>query len=80
MQEYLNTELVIANAYYSSITAEYFQSENCTLIQLADIVANIHYSSQFNKEYKNKLEELIEKGYVKNKFTFKLNKLLHKLC
>lgn len=78
LEEYLNTELVTADNYYTKIKAEYFQSENCSLIQIADVIANIHYSSQFSYEYKKELQKLQDNGYIKNSFTFPITSPAYK--
>ena len=70
LEEYLMTELVLGNGYYKSFKAEYLQSENSIFVQIADIFANFHYSSSFNKKYKSKLIELEKNDYIKGKFLF----------
>lgn len=73
LEEYLNTELVTAQNLYESIVAEYFSSENCKFVQIADVIANVHFSSYNSRDYKIKLKEIEEKGYIKLNFTFPLS-------
>ncbi|MGX8835579.1 DUF3800 domain-containing protein [Amedibacillus sp. YH-ame6] len=61
LEEYLNTELATGAGLYKRITATYYQSENCRFVQIADVFANIHFSSQFNKNYNRILKNLVRK-------------------
>ena len=70
LEEYLNTELVTGEHLYESITAQYYQSENCRFVQIADVFANIHFSSQFNPFYKKLLTDLEKDHYIIDNFTF----------
>lgn len=68
LEEYLNTELVTAKCLYDDIRVSYYHSETNALIQLADIVVNFFYSSQFVKEYEEKIEQLKQKNYIERIF------------
>lgn len=70
LKEYLNTELVTGLGLYNNIEAQYYQSENCKFVQIADVFANAHYSTQFNSDYKLLFDQLEREGYIKNNFTF----------
>ena len=79
LKEYINTELCMAYEKYINIEVEYFQSENCHFVQIADIFANVHYSSQFNFEYKEILSKLSYEGYIIENFTFPKSSDAYKL-
>lgn len=79
LKEYVNTELCLTHENYKNIEVQYFQSENCKFVQIADVFANVHYSSQFNKNYKKLLIELTEEKYIVENFTFPKSSSAYKL-
>ena len=73
LEEYLNTEFTLG--YHSEISFDvaYFDSAQNTLIQIADVFANIIYSNCFTGAYNTHLQKLKTSGYIHEAFVFPLN-------
>lgn len=72
--DYLNTELVLSDDLLSqSLKVRYFDSANNKFIQVADIFANLYYSHCITNGYADVLNNLIEKGILKEIFIFPKN-------
>ncbi len=59
LEDYLNTELHLDEELTEEIHVNYFDSENNTYIQIADVFSNIFYSYCFNPE---KYSDIIKKA------------------
>lgn len=73
LKEYLQTELVSALPAYADINVEYLSSEHSVFIQIADVFANLHYTSNFSSEVGRLIRFLIDEGYVKDSFEFDIS-------
>lgn len=74
LQEYLNTELQLANNITKEIKVEYFDSCSNSLIQLADFFANLVFSHLQTGEYCNEINKLKDCEVLKKIFKFPLKK------
>ena len=71
LEEYLNTELSLGNPdIKSKFTVKYFDSCNNSLIQIADVMANILYSNIRTQNYNQELKTLKNQNYIKEIFNF----------
>jgi len=73
LEDYLNTELRLNLGYESNFKIQYFDSCNNKLIQIADVLSNIFYSSIYNRRLKEDLEKIRRDGYIPLIFKFPLN-------
>lgn len=62
LEDYLNTELHLNEELTEEIHVKYFNSENNTLIQIADVFSNIFYSYCFHSEKYNSIIKKIKKS------------------
>lgn len=74
LQQYLNTEFIMRDVLTEKCTVSYFDSANNTLIQIADVFANLMYSELKTGAYKKEFDFMRESGYLKHTFHFPLNK------
>ena len=70
---YLTTELCIADSYYNSFDVHYYDSTNNKLVQVADVLANILYSSLVSESYCSELKQLQQNDIIKLIFEFPLS-------
>ncbi|MCR5307677.1 MAG: hypothetical protein K6E24_01600, partial [bacterium] len=70
LENYLNTELAMNNTTTGKFQVEYFDSSNNTLIQVADVFANLYYSHLQTNGYEEELKELEEQNILKMIFEF----------
>jgi len=70
LEEYLNTELCLSGIYSKNIAVKYFDSCNNSLIQFADVMANILYSNLRTRNYDKEINAMKKKGYIKKIFDF----------
>lgn len=62
LEEYLNTEIGMETGKKFNII--YFESEDNTLIQVADVLANILFSSHFKKEYAELIKKMKDEKFL----------------
>lgn len=71
LEDYLNTQLYLANELTDKIEVEYFDSCNNKLIQIADVFANIYYSYCLHPQRYNELiKHINNKKCLKTIFKF----------
>lgn len=70
LENYLNTELYMNKTTTSKFFVAYFDSVNNTLIQIADVFANIYYSYVQIGAYEEEIHKLKEQGILKSIFRF----------
>lgn len=71
LEDYLNTELILNdNLLSNTLLVKYFDSVYNKFIQVADIFANILYSECLTNSYSDLLNNLKEKGILKEIFIF----------
>ena len=70
LENYLNTELSMNGTSTGKFKVEYFDSANNSLIQIADVFANIYYSHLQTGAYNEEIKNLIDKGILKFTFIF----------
>ncbi len=71
LEDYLNTELHLNEELTEEIQVQYFNSENNTFIQIADVFSNIFYSYCFqSKKYDSIMKKLKKSKIVKGVFKF----------
>lgn len=70
LENYLNTELAMSGTYTGNFNVTYFDSTNNTLIQLADVFANLYFSHLKTGNYSQELQTLREAGILKFIFDF----------
>ena len=70
LENYLNTELSMNGTVTGKFKVEYFDSANNSLIQIADVFANIYYSHLQTGAYNEEIKNLIDKGILKFTFIF----------
>ena len=68
--EYLNIELVTGKKVQKSFIVEYHQSEECKLIQIADVFSNIYYSYTNGDVFNDDINYMRFNKYIKNEFNF----------
>ena len=64
LEDYLNAELHLNEELTEEIHVKYFNSENNTLIQIADVFSNIFYSYCFHSEKYNFLIKKMKKSKI----------------
>jgi len=70
--EYINTELFLAASSKHHAEVYYHDSENCILVQVADVFANLRYSCIYSSAYREEIEMMRSKRYLKGEFKFPL--------
>lgn len=70
LENYLNTELSMSGAASGKFNVTYFDSANNSLIQIADVFANLYYSHLQTGAYEAEFKKLEDSGIVKFYFTF----------
>lgn len=65
LEEYLNTELVTGLDIQDSFSVEYYDSDDLSLIQVADLFSNLMYSHLQTDNYKEELNNLKDNGLLK---------------
>lgn len=70
LENYLNTELAMGGTYLGNFNVTYFDSTDNTLIQLADVFANLYYSHLQTGNYGQELKRLRDAGILKFIFEF----------
>ena len=71
LEDYLNTELHLNEELTEEIHVKYFNSENNTFIQIADVFSNIFYSYCFNpKKYSSIIKKAKKSKILKEVFEF----------
>ena len=70
LENYLNTELSMNGTVTGKFKVEYFDSANNSLIQIADVFANIYYSHLQTGAYNEEIKNLKDKGIFKFTFIF----------
>lgn len=74
LEQYLQTELLLSYDYFSSVSIVYHESENCNIVQLADLVAGIHFASVRCTKSREFLLKLGENGTIIRNYTFAYKK------
>lgn len=70
LDNYLNTELYMNKTTTGKFFVAYFDSVNNTLIQIADVFANIYYSHTQTGAYEEEIDKLKGLGMLKSIFRF----------
>lgn len=70
LENYLNTELSMNGTATGKFDVSYFDSANNTLIQIADVFANLYYSHLQTGGYDDELKKLKDSGIFKFLFEF----------
>ena len=70
LQAYLNTELIMNEAFNGPFSASYFDSANNRIIQIADVYANWYYSHLITNAYEKELQQQLDCGIIKGIFEF----------
>ena len=71
LEEYLNTELRLHEQIIDhNISVSYYDSCNNSLVQIADVFANILYSELRSGNYTKELNKIEKEGYLKKIFNF----------
>lgn len=72
LANYLNTELYLSDTVKEKFTVSYFDSANNSIIQIADVFANLLYSQKMTGAYDEEFAIMEKEGYLKNIFEFPL--------
>ncbi|MBQ1959848.1 MAG: hypothetical protein II354_05400, partial [Firmicutes bacterium] len=72
LENYLNTELLLAGIIEDECKVSYFDSANNIIIQIADVFANLMFSQLKTGAYTEEFEKMKDDGYIKNIFNFPL--------
>ena len=70
LENYLNTELSMNGTAVGKFKVDYFDSANNSLIQVADVFANIYYSHLQTGGYDEEIKNLKDKGILRFTFVF----------
>lgn len=70
LENYLNTELTMNGTISGKFEVSYFDSSSNSLIQIADVFANLYYSHLQSRAYKKEFQKLEESGILKFVFEF----------
>lgn len=70
LENYLNTELSMSGAASGKFDVSYFDSANNSIIQIADVFANLYYSHLQTEAYEEEFQKLKESGILKFIFEF----------
>lgn len=73
LENYLNTELFMNDIIDHECKVQYFDSANNSLIQIADVFANLYLSNELSGAYEFELQYMREHGYLKKEFYFPLH-------
>lgn len=68
LQEYLNTEIGLTKNI--DFRVQYFDSEQNSLIQIADVFSNFYYSNTIDDKFNNELQELKDKDILQMVFYY----------
>lgn len=70
LANYLNTELAMSGTAMGKFEVTYFDSSNNSLIQIADVFANLYYSHLQTGAYEDEFQKLQDAGILKFIFKF----------
>ncbi len=70
LENYLNTELSMSGTASGKFDVSYFDSANNSIIQIADVFANLYYSHLQTGAYEEEFQKLKESGILKFIFEF----------
>lgn len=70
LENYLNTELSMNGTANGKFTVTYFDSADNSLIQIADVFANLYYSHMKTGAYEKEIKKLKDIGILKFIFVF----------
>lgn len=70
LENYLNTEIPLEGGFECKFRVEYFDSCDNSLIQIADVFANLYYSHLKTRSYSEEFRKLGERGIFKKTFVF----------
>lgn len=70
LENYLNTELILNGAADGSFSVAYFDSVSNSLVQIADVFANLYYSHLQTGAYAGEFQRLQDTGILKSVFEF----------
>ena len=73
LENYLNTELTMNGTAKGKFDVSYFDSSNNSIIQIADVFANLYYSHLQTGGYKDEIQKLLDMGILKFIFDFPKN-------
>lgn len=73
LQEYLNTELQLAEKLTREISVKYFDSRKIPFIQIADFFANLEFSQLLRGNYDEQFKNLKNNNIFKKIFKFPVN-------
>lgn len=72
LEDYLNIKFSVENFFATRFRAEYYDSKNVKLIQIADFFSNLFYSDLLTKNFESDFLELVDSNVVKDIFVFPL--------
>lgn len=70
LENYLNTELSMNGTTTGKFDVSYFDSSNNSLIQIADVFANLYFSHLQTGAYEDEIQKLKDSGILKFIFEF----------
>lgn len=70
LENYLNTELYMNGTATGKFDVTYYDSSNNSLIQMADVFANLYYSHLQTNGYDDEIKKLKDAGILKFIFEF----------
>ena len=75
LEDYIHQELVLDKNDIDDVKVQYFDSSNNSIIQIADVFANIRYSDYLTgNAYYNSLKNYKKQGYILKDFKFPQHK------
>lgn len=72
LEDYLNIKLSFENYFATRFRAQYYDSKNVKLIQIADFFSNLFYSDLITSNYECSIVKLIKNRVIKDIFIFPL--------
>lgn len=70
--DYLNTYLCLDKGCYAKFNVNYFDSSKVIFIQVADFFSNLYYTSLFNSEVKEIINDYRNDNIIRDEFNFPL--------
>ena len=70
LENYLNTELVLADQMNTQFTVHYYDSKDNHFVQVADVFCNLFYAHSRTGAYEEEMTYLRENGYLKYEFFY----------
>ena len=70
LENYLNTELVLADQMDNEFSVSYYDSKDNQFVQVADVFSNLFYAHSRTGAYEDEMTYLRENGYLKYEFFY----------